>query len=803
LPFAYGLHYPADWFIQWSDYGQQIFSSDYRMDWKPVLSIPDEGALFFIMEYISDYDDPMEIMEKEQIPGLDAATEILDDPQAININGQPAASMVYRYYESGIGVSGPAVVERTIVTNGIHTIESMAITWEEQVEDFKPIFQNMILSLVLSEDRLEPAIGGSEIPADFEPYSSEKVGLSLATPPDWSVEETGDGIVLSPIDSSATSADFESFLVAASDPSANLYYINESNDLGSVIVDWYFAAIVGEFFPVSEYVSGSPSGQMAARAYYGGMSDDEPVLAIVNYTYQDGTLIRSVGMVPIGTDHRAIIENIMDSIVISKLDHKADASAEALEIGQLYEGAWSGGSPGTVTVDGVAGIPRLLMAELVGFEEDTLDSVTIYDPQGDTIVNSWVFSDERIPTLFEPDEDGIHLIEIGGGIPGLPPDIFSDKGQFTVELLDIDLSPNSDNLILNESGQLIAYEPVEYGMVATAGDSYLAVIRPMGLAAQTAFLSIEVTDENGRTVAENANLDLPGMELILPFQVDIDGDYDVLISAFSEQNIDYELYVIQDGRFFADTGTDEPTIVSYDLPSLDGNEIRIAVENAWPPFNFVDEETGEVAGYDYDLFTELCGRINCRSVFVETSWDQFTGLLDGSREFEGIDIGADGIIISELRAEHVDFSDPYIRLSQTLLIRADEDRFSNAEEFKVNPEWIVGTQLGTTNYDVAVDLVGEDRITVYDQFPIAVQALINGDVDAVVMDNVAGLGYVNSNPNSVKITGDVLQGEELGFIFAKGSELRDTINEVLAEMDKDGTMDELFQKWFIEFKPGT
>ena len=136
------------------------------------------------------------------------------------------------------------------------------------------------------------------------------------------------------------------------------------------------------------------------------------------------------------------------------------------------------------------------------------------------------------------------------------------------------------------------------------------------------------------------------------------------------------------------------------------------------------------------------------------------------------------------------------------MIRADEDRFENADEFEANADWLVGTQIGTTNYDVAVEFVGEDRIVAYDLFPVAVQALINGDVDAVVMDNVAGLGYVNANPDAVRITADVLTGEELGFIFAKDDPLRDTINDVLAEMDEDGTMDELFQKWFIDFEPG-
>ncbi|MGB3717295.1 MAG: transporter substrate-binding domain-containing protein, partial [Candidatus Promineifilaceae bacterium] len=225
-------------------------------------------------------------------------------------------------------------------------------------------------------------------------------------------------------------------------------------------------------------------------------------------------------------------------------------------------------------------------------------------------------------------------------------------------------------------------------------------------------------------------------------------------------------------------------------------------ENAYTPFNFYDPDTGVAIGYDYDLFREICERLECDVEFVETSWDAMVAVMGGSGEFDTFDIGADGITITEERAQNVDFSDPYIKLSQTLLIRADEDRFSNAEEFEANPEWIIGVQLGTTNYDVAVDFVGEDRIVAYDQFPIAVQALINGDVDAVVMDNVAGMGYVNANPGAVRITEDVLTGEELGFIFAKGNELRDTINEVLAEMDEDGTMDELFQQWFIDFEPG-
>jgi polar amino acid transport system substrate-binding protein len=231
-------------------------------------------------------------------------------------------------------------------------------------------------------------------------------------------------------------------------------------------------------------------------------------------------------------------------------------------------------------------------------------------------------------------------------------------------------------------------------------------------------------------------------------------------------------------------------------PDLNGCVLRIAVENAYQPFNFIDTETGEAVGYDYDIFNELCTRINCQPEFIETSWDAMVAVMGGEGSFDTFDVGADGITITEERAQNVDFSIPYITSSQVLLVRVDEDRFTEPEEFAANPDLLVGTQLGTTNYDVAVELVGEERVVAYDQFGPAVQALINGDVDAVVIDNVAGIGYVGTNADAVKITGQAVAGEELGFIMGKGSPLVAPINWGLDDMMADGTLDSLFEKWF-------
>jgi polar amino acid transport system substrate-binding protein len=232
-------------------------------------------------------------------------------------------------------------------------------------------------------------------------------------------------------------------------------------------------------------------------------------------------------------------------------------------------------------------------------------------------------------------------------------------------------------------------------------------------------------------------------------------------------------------------------------PDLNGCVLRVAVENAYQPFNFIDTETGEAVGYDYDIFAEVCARINCQPEFVETSWDAMVAVMGGEGSFDTYDVGADGITITEERAQHVDFSIPYITSSQVLLVRIDEERFTEPEEFAADPDLLIATQLGTTNYDAAVALVGEDRVIAQDQFGTAVQALINGDVDAVMIDNVAGLGYVGVNADKLKLTGEAVQSEELGFIFGKGSPLVEPVNWALESMQADGKLDELFQKWFV------
>lgn len=230
-----------------------------------------------------------------------------------------------------------------------------------------------------------------------------------------------------------------------------------------------------------------------------------------------------------------------------------------------------------------------------------------------------------------------------------------------------------------------------------------------------------------------------------------------------------------------------------DDSGIEGRTIKVGVENAYPPYNFIDDATGEGAGFDYDIWNEICDRLGCTAEFVEAGWPaviEETG--------QGIyDVAADGISITEDRKEVVAFSDPYMVITQRFMVRSDEDRFTTADEF-IAGDYRLGTQVGTTNYTLGVDLIGEDRIDAFDQFGVAVQALISGDVDAVIIDDTAGQGYVGVNADQTKLLPDDLQSDPLGFIYPKDSDLIEAVNKVLADMEADGTLDDLIVKWFIE-----
>lgn len=239
------------------------------------------------------------------------------------------------------------------------------------------------------------------------------------------------------------------------------------------------------------------------------------------------------------------------------------------------------------------------------------------------------------------------------------------------------------------------------------------------------------------------------------------------------------------------------------LPDLGGRTVTVVTENAYPPLQFVDPKTSQAVGWEYDAMNEMAKRLNFKVEYKNTSWDAMIQAVSDKQ----FDIGMTGITIKDDRKEKVDFSDPYMRSEQLMLVRGDESRFTDAKSFGADEKLLIGAQAGTSPFYSAVYNVldGNEqnpRIKLFETFGASVAALGAGDVDMVLTDSAAGKALAASSGGKLKLIGEPLGTEDFGFIFPKGSDLVAPINAAIAALKADGTLDKLTQKWFVDYKPG-
>ena len=238
------------------------------------------------------------------------------------------------------------------------------------------------------------------------------------------------------------------------------------------------------------------------------------------------------------------------------------------------------------------------------------------------------------------------------------------------------------------------------------------------------------------------------------------------------------------------------------LPDLEGREIVVVTENAYPPLQFIDA-AGNAVGWEYDAMAEIAARLNATVTYENISWDAMIPAVSEGQ----FDLGMTGITIRDDRKEVVDFSDKYMTSEMVMMVRGDEERFSDAASFAADPDLLMAAQPGTTPFYVGVyDVLDGDeanpRIVLMETFGATVQALRAGDVDLILTDGTAGNGYVAASEGALKIVGEKLGTEDFGFIFPKGSDLVAPINAAIADMTADGTIEALNTKWFFEYTFG-
>lgn len=225
---------------------------------------------------------------------------------------------------------------------------------------------------------------------------------------------------------------------------------------------------------------------------------------------------------------------------------------------------------------------------------------------------------------------------------------------------------------------------------------------------------------------------------------------------------------------------------------LGGRVLTVGTDATYPPMETIDESTGEIVGFDIDMTNAVCARINCVPRFVNTAWDGiFAALHQG--EF---DLVVSGVSITAERDKSMDFSDPYMIVSQAILVRV-EDAHRTVEDLQHGGRKLAA-QTGTTNAQLAQKLVGRDDVSLYDTFSGAILALQNGDVDGVVIDGTSADAYEQEFAGELTVGISGLESDPLGIVFREGDPNVDAFNEGLAAIRADGTLAELISRYWSD-----
>jgi ABC-type amino acid transport substrate-binding protein len=220
-----------------------------------------------------------------------------------------------------------------------------------------------------------------------------------------------------------------------------------------------------------------------------------------------------------------------------------------------------------------------------------------------------------------------------------------------------------------------------------------------------------------------------------------------------------------------------------------GERITVASDIAYRPFEFM--QGGEPVGFDIDLMREIGQRAGFEVEFQNVAFD---GIIPGLGS-NLYDAAISAMTITPEREEQVDFSDPYFNADQSLLVRSGSEIQSTDDL----ADKTVGVQLGTTGSMEAESLADEGKVgevRTFDTVEDAFRALENGQVDAVINDFPVSADRVQISGGSLEIVQTIPTGEQYGIAFPTDSELLGPVNQALAEIKRDGTYAEIYEKWF-------
>ncbi len=209
----------------------------------------------------------------------------------------------------------------------------------------------------------------------------------------------------------------------------------------------------------------------------------------------------------------------------------------------------------------------------------------------------------------------------------------------------------------------------------------------------------------------------------------------------------------------------------------------------FPPFEFVGD-TGEIEGIDAEIIAAIIEKMDPSNTCVIEAME-FDSLVPALASGK-IDVAIAGMSVTEDRMKSVDFTNPYFDAVQAIIVKDGSDIKGEADlEGKK-----IGVQMGTTGDLYVTDTVNNADIQRFSKGIDAVQDVINGRLDAVVIDAAPAAVFASQGQGLIVLGEKLNSGnEQYAIALPKGSEYLDAFNEALASLKTDGTLDAILAKY--------
>ena len=235
----------------------------------------------------------------------------------------------------------------------------------------------------------------------------------------------------------------------------------------------------------------------------------------------------------------------------------------------------------------------------------------------------------------------------------------------------------------------------------------------------------------------------------------------------------------------AAASSEAASAAATELTTVEAGKLTMATNAAFPPYEMTTD-AGEFEGIDIETAQAIADKLGLELQIDDMDFD--AALL--SVQQGKADIVMAGVTVTDERKAVMDFSDSYATGIQSIIVPEGSD-IASPDDLAGKT---IGTQRGTTGYIYCSDDFGDENVVAYDDGLTAVQALNNGQVDAVFIDNAPAKEFVAANPGLVILDTSYAE-EDYAIGVAKGSSLKDAVNAALEELKADGTLQSIVDKY--------